>query len=110
MTRPNLPPQPPLSREQADQADQLSHFVERTRQTIEKAGEAIDLRKWCIERAIEATKGGYTAWQSERDEHPGPVHIQFAVVLIAREIHHFLAEPLTIALDGLENAAKEKDR
>jgi hypothetical protein len=110
MTRPNLPPQPPLSREQADQADQMARFVERTRQTIEMAGEAIDLRKWCVEKAIEAAKGGHTAWP-ERDEHPGrPVHIQFAVVAIARDIHAFISEPLKIALDGLERAAKEKDR
>ena len=82
MTRPNLPPQPPLSREQADQADQLSRFVERTRQTIETAGEAIELRKWCVEKAIQA--------QPEY------------CVAVARNIYEFVGEPIKIALDGLE--------
>jgi hypothetical protein len=90
MTRPNLPPQPPLSREQADQADQLSRFAVLTRQTIETAGEAIDLRKWCIEKAIQAE----------------PLNC----VEVAKDIHDFITHPLKTALDGLERTAKEKDR
>ena len=112
MTRPNLPPQPPLSREQADQADQLAIFVERTRQNIEKAVEAIELRKWCIEKAIQATNrdGATPAFASDTAGRKEQLTVQFACVALARDVHDFVTEPLTSALDGLEKAAKEKDR
>jgi hypothetical protein len=66
-------------------------FVQQTKAQIDTSVLLIDLRKWAIEKAMEATTGGED------------------VILIARAITAFLAEPLDRTLRSLEEEAKKKD-
>lgn len=99
MTRPHLPPQPPLTNEQKAEADRYALFVQQTRQAIEAAHETLELRKWCVEKALEGTHKAY-------GEPTG-----FACVALAREVYEFIAEPSKKTMDEIAAAAlAKKDR
>jgi hypothetical protein len=89
--RSHQPLQAPMTQSDLVRSQTYMEFVQQTKAQIDTSVLLIDLRKWAIEKAMEATTGGED------------------VILIARAITAFLAEPLDRTLRSLEEEAKKKD-
>lgn len=88
-------PQAELSPQQREVATAVANAAQKMRKQFQAATDTMELRKWCVEKAIAAAPGGTVALVEDGP----PQKIEFATLAIARDIFTFITAPLAEKAD-----------
>jgi hypothetical protein len=93
-------PQAPLTDEQRELASSIELARRQNVRNLDKAVLMIELRKWCVERAVEGCPNGDALGFIVDGQQERPVgdrtavRVQFAVMALANDILAFVSAPL----------------